>query len=91
MTTQKLIDAIIENNLNKVIELAKTVDINALDNSNFINPKDGHIVERSIKWCPVDLAIVLKRNEISNFLLKSGAKVKSSIGLLPYHLKIINN
>lgn len=91
MTIQKLIEAVINNNLDKVKELVKTVDLNSLDDSTFVNPKDGHIAERTIKWCAVDLALILKRDEISNFLLKSGAKVKSSVGLQDYHLRIINN
>ena len=74
-----LIAAIVANNLEKVKELYKSgLDINALDTSDFVG-KDGETVARSTHWSPIDLAISLKREEITMYLMKKGAKTGTSI------------
>lgn len=71
--------AIIDNNLEKVKELVRSgADINKLDDTPFINPKETMPRERDILWSPIDLAVHLKREEIFRFLLEKGAMIGTS-------------
>lgn len=74
-----LITAIANNNLDKVKELVEAgFEIEKLDNSDFIDP-NGHITKRLVIWSPIDLAISLKRKEITEYLLKRVDKINTTI------------
>jgi hypothetical protein len=74
-----LMNAIIDNNLDKVMEeLESTRNINELDNSLFLG-RDGETCVRRVHWSPVDLAFHLGRVEITRFLLGKGAITGTSI------------
>lgn len=68
-----LINAIIDNNLDKVKELVNFgIDVNQLDKSN-LKGRHNENITRKIYWAPIDLAFSLKRYEIANFLKEKGA------------------
>lgn len=74
-----LIDAIINNNIDKVENLIeKGFNINELQTDSFIS-LDGRLQERNVLWAPVDLALSLKRDEIATILLQKGAKTNTTI------------
>lgn len=78
MTTQNLISAIQDNNLEKVKIYASQVNVNDLDYSEFKNPRESRDFQRYKFWSPIDCSIALRREEITQFLLSVGAKIGTS-------------